>query len=321
MAIDEAARAWVVRLASGATDRSDMAALDRWLQQSAAHRAAFDDARETWAMSGLLEREFAAPGPAVAGHRGWRRRRVAALAVAAMIAVAVVLPVFEDLAVSARSDARTAIGEQKVATLPDGSRVHLNTDSAIAVDYAGRERRIALLRGEAYFEVAADPDRPFMVAALDGVTRAVGTAFVVREMAGRVEVAVAEGRVRVTSPELAPDPEGHGAAGASGIELAAGERGGYDSGGPPRRSAVPGPGTIAAWRSGRIVIDGLPLEAALAELDRYHPGRIVLTRGDAAGRLVSGVFATAAIGNAVTALAETQGLRVLRLTDYLLILR
>ncbi len=91
----------------------------------------------------------------------------------------------------------TAVGEQRVAKLDDGSVLTMNTDSEITVDYSGDNRIVRLERGEVNFDVSKDPHRPFIVYAGDGLVWAVGTAFNVRVEDGSVDLTVTEGRVKV----------------------------------------------------------------------------------------------------------------------------
>lgn len=105
------------------------------------------------------------------------------------------------------ADYSTVQGEQRTVALPDGSMVYLNTDTAIAVVYGDDERWVELLRGEALFQVASNPDRPFRVIAEGGMTEAVGTAFVIREDPVDTVVTVTEGVVEVRSPLGGAGPE------------------------------------------------------------------------------------------------------------------
>ena len=296
---------WVVRLASGEMTQAEMAALRDWLDRDAAHRAAFEEARATWQMAAGLRQDFAAASRPLRARRF--PRWVAGMAAAALVALAL----FADPLTALRADASTAVGEQRRLVLDDGSIVHLNTDSAVAVRFSAAERRLELLRGEAYFEVAPNPARPFVVAAQDGTARAVGTAFSVRDAAGHVSVAVSEGKVSITAP----------ARGDDSVLLGPGGQARYGAGQALQAVRDTAPESVAAWRNGRIVFDGLPFGTAVAELDRYLPGTIVIARAVPAARPVSGVFATDTLDGAVAALAETQGLRVFRITRYLTILR
>ena len=93
----------------------------------------------------------------------------------------------------------TRIGEQNSITLVDGSVIQLNTDSHIQVNYEKNQRSIVLMAGEAHFEVAKDPSRPFVVKAGDGMVRAVGTAFTVRINPEALKVIVTEGKVALAA--------------------------------------------------------------------------------------------------------------------------
>jgi len=87
----------------------------------------------------------------------------------------------------------TAVGEQRAILLSDGSRLTLNTNTRLAVDYGEKLRRIRLVHGEAMFEVAKNPHRPFIVQTETEQVRALGTTFIVRNDAERVDVTLIEG--------------------------------------------------------------------------------------------------------------------------------
>lgn len=320
-----AARDWILRLSSGEITPAEMSRFKEWLARSPARRAAFERERRFWRRLEPLRqttgragepdsRDEAAPAgraspsrsPRPAARRGRRAALVAGLAACAALALA-----FGDLPAALMADYTTAVGARRTVTLADGSVVHLNTDTAIAVAIDAASRRVDLLRGEALFEVAADPARPFSVAAGDGVTRALGTAFVVRTGDGETTVTVTEGRVRVTAPA---------GAGGAWIDAGPGARTRYRAGQAPRSAGTVDPAMVALWRRGVIRIDDLPLDAAVAELDRYRPGRIVLL-ADGPYESVSGAFDIAGVDAAVAGLAATHGLGATEITPYLLVLR
>ena len=168
--------------------------------------------------------------------------------------------------------------EQRVIRLADGSRLHLNVDSKVSVRFRGPERRIVLARGEAFFEVAHDAARPFIVDAGGADVRALGTKFDVRRDGGRVQVTLVEGVVRVNrdaSPEswtLAPNQQ---------LTLARTTA--------TRRSlADAAPAT--SWTTGRLTFHETPLATAVAEVNRYSDRKVALQGPGLSGRLVSGVF-------------------------------
>ncbi len=175
----------------------------------------------------------------------------------------------------------TARGEQQEVTLPDGSLLRLDTDTRIAVTLYRERREVRLLDGQAVFHVHGDAARPFDV--LAGTTRVtvVGTRFSVRHTPGidgaaGVQVAVEEGRVRVT--------------GDSRIELGAGQQLAVDSSGRLGRVERVADAGIAPWRDGRINFDDTPLARVLAEFERYGRTGLVVRAPDVAALGVTGTF-------------------------------
>ena len=117
----------------------------------------------------------------------------AALAAAATVVLAVLATIFY-----LHTDAvTTGVGELRTLTLDDGSRVHLNTDTRVRVDYDKQTRHVSLERGEALFEVAKQPDWPFVVTAGGREIKAFGTEFVVRRDRKRLSVMLMEGKVKI----------------------------------------------------------------------------------------------------------------------------
>ena len=316
------ARDWVVRLTSGEPTAEELERFKSWLGESPLHRETFERERQFWQSLGSLEAASGPQtwGPHAAGAEGpgarpSTRPRWRAVAAAGLAAACVGLFVLSGdwLTATMLADHRTAEGELLAVDLPDGSTAHLNTDTALTVTFDDNERRIGLLRGEALFEVSADPQRPFRVEATDGVAEAVGTVFVVRHGDDTASVAVLEGQVRVTSPVEVESPSAR-------VLVDRGERTYYAKGAPPSAVEPFDLQTAAAWREGVIVIEGLPLDQAIAELDRYRPGRIILMDAGAGYRSVSGAFDLETIDAAVAGLAATHGLSVTEVTPYLLIL-
>ena len=102
---------------------------------------------------------------------------------------------------SATADYHTAVGEQRMVTLEDGSTIQLNTDTAVNVTFSDDNRDIRLLQGEAAFTVARDPDRPFTVRSDSLYAHALGTIFSVRLQENRNSVTVLEHAVQVETSE------------------------------------------------------------------------------------------------------------------------
>lgn len=190
----------------------------------------------------------------------------------------------------------TGVGEQRVVALSDGSRVRLNTDSAVRVWYWGDTRRIYLRRGEAMFAVAHDPARPFLVEAGRAQVRALGTKFDVRREPDGVAVTLLEGRVRVAS--------GTGAA----KELAPNQRLRVTAAGVSAVQPVSAAQSLS-WTTGRLVFQGVPLRDAVREANRYSRRKLELAvPEEIAGEQVSGTFEAGDVDAVVAALTHYYGL-------------
>jgi transmembrane sensor len=185
----------------------------------------------------------------------------------------------------------------------------LNTASAIAVDYSRERRRIRLLRGEAVFTVARDAARPFVVAAASGEAVARGTVFAVRKDDEAATVTVLESHVGVSYP----------AAGRTAVELSPGEALDYSRRGLGPVRAVDAD-AATAWRRGKLIFVDRPLGEVIAELNRYHSGRIQIIDGSIGSHPVSGVFDTGNPLQALEVIEQTLGLHSTRLSSLLILL-
>lgn len=307
---DAEAAAWIARLQS--PDRSDATetALKTWLLADPANADAFERATEIWTMipGAALYRENPAPAPAA---RPSARYRQLALAASILLLVAVGAAWF---ALTGDPGYSTRVGEQKIATLEDGSRIALNTDTEVEVDYSPGTRRIRLRRGEAIFEVAPDARRPFIVEAGETQIGAIGTKFLVRRGANGVAVTLIEGKVSVRTPR-----PGRGAAPPATM-LVPGERLTANPELPPTidRPAVE---AVTAWRRGQVVFSDVSLASAVAELNRYGGPALTVADPHLASLRVSGVFATHETEEFAAAVAALHGLRVQRAEGQLRIVR
>jgi len=201
--------------------------------------------------------------------------------------------------------ASTVAGQRSLLFLPDGSRVTLNSASTVRANYSLKERTVTLVKGQAYFEVAKDPARPFVVTAGSRKVVAVGTAFDVRLEGRRLEVTLVKGKVRVVAPPASGAPSSAPAT----INLEAGSALQVR---PDRADRVEQVDTVSAtrWRTGRVgslIFDEERLGTVVAELNRHSPDQIVIADPALSERRVSGVFASGAARAASDAL-EAYGL-------------
>jgi transmembrane sensor len=274
---DEAA-AWATRIDSGLVNPDVDEGLRRWLDEDPRHRGAL--LRAEAALS-FVDRGRALAGviPKPAPRPIWIRRKLT-LAAAALVAGLVGAMML----LSGSHRYGTGVGEIRQVPLSDGSVVAINTQSTLEVAMHPDIREITLARGEAWFRVAHDKRRPFIVSAGRIRVRAVGTAFSVRRHDDGVEVQVTEGVVETWT--VGEEDRR--------VSVAAGSRAYVAEYQPPK--PVPALGDIErslAWREGQIVLEGETLDEAVAQFNRYNNKKLVISDpGLAAEKLVGQFHAT-----------------------------
>ncbi|PWB93461.1 FecR family protein [Methylosinus sporium] len=291
-----AAIAWWMRLDSGATTPAEREAFAAWLTAEPANKVAFDDICRLWGDLEILRPRLQ---PAAKPRPRFTRPGLRAAAAVAGLALALALS-YDELSIRWRAGHLTETGELRSLLLEDGSRVELGPDSALETNFAGGERRVTLLRGEAWFAVAPDAARPFSVATPAGTATALGTAFDVSIQGARTEVTVTEHRVRLSG------------AGPSVIV----EEGAQSAFAPGVAAVSPYPvdtDQVTAWRRGKLIFDDKPLAEVLATLSRYRRGYIALVDPSLRGRRVTGVFETRDPEAALRAIQKSLGLRAVSL--------
>lgn len=277
---DEAAAEWFALKRSGEMTAEQILAFQRWLAASPDHGAAWEEAEQSWAMAGLLRQDpelLLLRGEARKAYPPFRQPMIAlgaaaalALAVFAGITAAPSAPGIGPPAIHARQQQtfRTGVGQRTTVTLSDGSVVTLDTDTVLRTSDAGRERRMYLDRGRAFFRVAKDPSRPFIVAAAGRTVTALGTAFDVRVGPREFEVTLVEGKVRVEQPRALLRPS-----------QAADLKAGYQIEATSTREWVVRPTDVVrdtGWVQGRLTFVDQPLSEVAAEMNRYSDKKIVL---------------------------------------------
>ena len=330
-AIEAEAAAWVARLDVATPSASDLAEFEAWKAQGAHYREAADRLDGLWSDLDVLG-QLATPvsvGAPRWGRAWWGahgrpigpRPRFAAFA--AGLVVVIVLAMTSSQLLAPRTDTyETAIGGQRTINLDDGSSVQLNTNSRLEVRYSGRARDLKLVKGEAFFEVAPNPRRPFSVYAQDGVVRAVGTAFVVRLRGEGVEVTVTKGTVelasltrpakvvpldRVTSEPRRPLAMVSAMSGT--VETAVLVQDSVES----RAVSTPEATRRMAWRQGMLAFEGQPLSEVVADVSRYTNMEIEIADPDLRSLKVVGYFNVGEVEPMLEALETSFGVRVERL--------
>ncbi len=278
-----------------------------WQSRSEAHRRAFEHCTATWEdVRGVsLSTAFAAlPATPTQSASPWTKasrwpRWASALAFATITFATIAVVTFGAF-FSAPGVFSTDVGEQRVVVLEDGSRVSLNTDTRVRMNFAAAKRTVSLDRGEALFEVARDVKRPFVVRVAGSEVVAIGTVFSVRHTNQTLAVTLIEGQVAVrpASAEAGQSP-------AQQVVIRPGERLSLGRRDAPATVDKPRIEQITAWRRGEASFNDVSLEEAVAEMNRYNRVPIVLADKALAARRVSGVFHTGdnlAFAQAVAAL-------------------
>ncbi|MGJ4942103.1 FecR family protein [Bradyrhizobium sp. HKCCYLS1011] len=304
---------WVIRLKTGAPLRSDLDALQRWREQSPAHDEAFKKAARLFRQAGLAARELAheqqsEPAAAARDSQSPRspggaitRRLVLSGAVAAAAAYLVVRPPFglwpsmSELS----ADYRTAKGEYRKLMLTPDIALELSTQTSVALRSAPGEVRIELIAGEASITAKLVSQAPVVLLAGNGRISASHADFNTRCLDGVVAVTCLDGSVAVEQ-------------GGHLVQLRASEQVSYSTAG--LQAATPVDTTqVSAWRTGLLIFRDRPLASVVDEVNRYRPGKIIITNDDLGQRLVNGTFQVDRLDHFVAQVEQLFGVHVVSL--------
>jgi transmembrane sensor len=286
-----AATQFISRRDTGPWTAADDTELERWLAASPDHRAAYFRLNFVWQEAGRLKAIATSSRPDAARSERQRLPRWTtltsrvlggrsrpALVASILLALCAVLLVLNQR--SERDSFSTVVGGLTAVPMSDGSRVILNTDSQVRISVSDDARRVELEHGEAYFEVARDPRRPFIVKAGSRRVVAVGTQFAVRYENGDLRVSVTEGAVR-----MEPQSEAEVLYLAAGTIAHAEEQDVF-----VQKKAIPEIEQHLTWRAGVLTFRNTPLGDAVAEFNRYNVRKIVIEDPAVAALELGGVF-------------------------------
>lgn len=333
--IERTAAGWLARREAGWSD-AEQAAFQSWLDASIAHRVAWIRQDTGWQRASRLKALAAGQAPGEVPPPGaWpelpgcdeqpspvpaldlrdvvfrtrfkpHSRRIPRwpAAAAAMLVAVVGFAGWWQFGGIERGDYATALGETREVALADGSVLLLSSNSHVDVVYSHRQRQLQLTQGEAFFKVAPQPRRPFIVAAGNRRAVAVGTRFSVRRDEGDLRVAVTEGHVRL---------EDDARPGAGPTLLAAGmvavaERDGVRV----HQQSASEVKDLLSWREGLLVFRGTPLVEAVAEFNRYNAHKLMVDDPSIAAIPVGGSFRWSNTDAFVRVLEQGFGLRAVR---------
>ncbi len=337
--IEGEAALWIVRLQGGAANASDLNEFESWQARGPLHREAFARLTAVWYELGTLkelsenpelvpppmpiEDEPGASQPFLIGAVGRIKPQLAALvAITVAAALLFALPIPWRGKVETRSY-RAEVGVQRSVSLADGSSITVDADSAVDVTLSAQQRDIYLIRGQAFFDVAPDRSRPFVVHAGDGTVRAVGTAFAVKlSEKGEVEVTVTKGTVELAALPIAPQGvDLKTTAGAKRV----GKTLGLLEGGQTARfkekierlDNIPSTdlNRQLSWRQGFIVFSDESLPQVIEDISRYTTVKIEIGDPKLRDLRIDGYFEIGKVDALLEALERNFRLRIVRVNE------
>ena len=308
---EERAALWAARLDGSSLSTADRNELDAWLAENPAHRALLSQYCQ---FSADLEQHLPALAqsgavsmPAMGSPARPRRSRWRALWIGGFFTAAAAIAVFS-LRVTPGIESHnlsTAVAQRHALTLSDGSQIELNAHTTLRVDFDRDQRRVRLAQGQAFFTVAKNTDRPFIVETPAGSVRVTGTRFDIHtDAASPFEVTVLDGSVQVR-------------AGASHAPVTLTARDHLSATGEQISVTSLSPAELAdrlAWRDGRVIFDDTPLRDAIAHFARHH-GRKITAAPAVADLRIGGRFNLDDLEGFFTALESVLPVQILRDRD------
>jgi len=288
---------WFLKRSSGPLTAAEADAFEAWLEQSPENEKTYAALDLAWSAVGEAQDHPDVSARNVALVKAVDRDRRTRRAALAMMAVAVVggagfgWQTFTATKPLATQSFETAVGQRAMVTLPDGSKITLNTDTVVHTR-ADHDRRLVYLdKGQAFFRVAKDRRHPFVVTAGGRTVTALGTAFDVRLENGALKVVLVEGKVRVASVRTQPIDVTRrtNSAPAQATDMTAGSEliAPDDAQWRLARTDV---NRETSWLHGQITFDDAPLGDIVAELNRYSTRKLVITDDALANVRLGGIY-------------------------------
>ncbi|WNO07618.1 FecR family protein [Teredinibacter sp. KSP-S5-2] len=294
--IETEAAAWFAKHRGSRTSEQDEA-FQQWLATSAEHVSAYERCMAAWLMTDALSQDLdimnirqsvqASLTTNTAEHTvkyGFLKHLYTPRAIAAVSLLFLCLFIAKIALYPSAITYTTKVGEQRLIKLDDGSQVTLNTNSELKVKYSSDMRELTLVKGEVYFDVAKDRQRPFVVSIDESKVTAVGTAFNISfdPFVNSVAVDVTEGVV-----ELTPSID---SVSLPATQLKVGEAASIlDSGNTVKPKAVEFE-RINAWRERKIYFKNTSLSEAVADYNRYLDYEIEIRDDTLKQEKVTGIF-------------------------------
>jgi len=310
--IEQRAAEWLEHRAFARWTEEDDASLNAWLAESIDHQVAFYRLEFGWDRTARLSiLRTGLPQPAKEKPRDWtsRARLMAAVIVAAAICAG---GAYEYLRGPQGTAYATDVGGRKILTLADGSKIELNTNTEVRLATDEGARKVWLAKGEAFFEVHHDAQRPFTVMVGDHKITDLGTKFLVRRQQDGMTVSLVEGRARVEAigtdsktqmADLEPGDVAHATHASVSVT----------------RAPIAKLETELGWRRGVLIFHDTTLAAAASEFNRYNRQQLIVTDPAIAKLTVDGTFPSSRVETFARLARDVLGLRVVNRGDRIVI--
>lgn len=297
-AITDAAAHWCMRLQAEDCTAAERAAFSEWLQASPVHAQEYEAMQDIWDTADHLPRtQPAAVITLPVATRGRNLRHYASAAAIVLLALPAGAWIGWEQGWLPNHYEHFQSGDAiSKVTLNDGSQVELNLGSELRYANYKDERRVTLVKGEAFFKVTHDSQHPFVVRAGSGQTKVTGTQFNVWKYEDLVRVTLIEGSVLVSSDTRDAD---------AGYRLGPGMQASYRNGDyEPKLSQTYAHDTSLAWRNGKLILDNLSLHQALPQINRYLEKPLRLADQSTGNIRISGIYNTSDVKRLVSNLPK-----------------
>lgn len=314
ISIEEQAEFWFGHIEAGDASQQDIEQFEAWLAQDKRHQDAF---KQTAVLCQQID-ELAELGQLEPMRKPDNVQRLfhfpkVALSAAAALVIAVlgISMLSNEVPVTDSTHYATAVAESREFTLDDGSLITLGAKSQVTVTFSDEKRQVNMPYGEAYFTVASDSERPFVIQAGNSEVEVIGTQFNINSTTSAFTVSVVEGQVSVRTPSLLTNT-------ITKNSLTAGQQLHAVENREPVVTTVD-PNKIAGWRTGHLVYENIPLSQLIADISRYKDKKISISSKELEALTVTATFGTDQVDQMLNGLPHLLPVQVVDLPGFILI--
>ena len=304
---------WFIKLQSGEVNLEAQKNFEDWLGSNFSNRKEYEELCELWSdLDSVSNTEDRIPiSLSQTSTNGVSSNKLSKFLAAAIVIFVLGVGFWNqlDILTYLTSDYQTSKGQQKNIQLSDGTKVFMNTNTALSIEYNSDSRVVRILKGQALFRPVHSSTRPFMVVTQNITVKALGTVFEVYKNKSRlVSVELYEGRLAVTEKD------------SKTLKLKAGEKILYRPGSGLSEIKTISAKLDQAWQRGKLIFSDLPLTQVIDEISRYKQGKIIILDDRLKNLKVSGVFDLRHPEKILETIEKTLAVVQYNISDYLTLL-